>query len=257
MPNTIPPQFIRTHILIGDEGLAKLQNMHIFVAGMGGVGSYCTEALARAGIGRLTLLDHDLVAISNINRQLPALLSTVGLSKAELMKARIEDINPDCQVTLLGTFLSLDNVNELVPGDSDYVIDCIDSLACKEALVAQSYKRGLKVASCMGAGNRLDPTRIKVADISQTIMCPLARTLRQRLHRHHNIKNGILTVFSDETPHAPLPPEPVFRGRPRAINGSISYMPPLFGYMLAGAVIQRLLENVSPLKSMDSAPACS
>ena len=242
MQNTIPPQFTRTHILIGDDGLAKLKSKHIFVAGMGGVGSYCTEALARAGIGRLTLLDHDVVAVSNINRQLPALLSSVGQYKVELMRARIADINPDCEVTVLRSFLTRENVNELVPVDCDYVIDCIDSLACKEALVAESHKRGLKVASSMGAGNRVDPTRIKVADISKTIMCPLARTMRQRLHRHHNIYKGILTVFSDESPRPPLPPQPLDRGRPRAINGTISYMPPLFGYMLAGAVIKCLLE---------------
>ena len=242
MQNMIPPQFTRTHILIGDDGLANLKGKHIFVAGMGGVGSYCTEALARAGIGRLTLLDHDVVAVSNINRQLPALLSSAGQYKVELMRARIADINPDCEVTVLRSFLTRENVNELVPGDCDYVIDCIDSLACKEALVAESHKRGLKVASSMGAGNRVDPTRIKVADISKTNMCPLARTMRQRLHRHHNIYKGILTVFSDESPRPPLPPQPLDRGRPRAINGTISYMPPLFGYMLAGAVIKCLLE---------------
>jgi tRNA A37 threonylcarbamoyladenosine dehydratase len=243
MQNT-PPQFERTHILIGDEGLAQLAGKHVFVAGMGGVGSYCVEALARAGIGRLTLLDHDVVAASNINRQLPALLSTVGQPKAELMRVRVADINPECAVMPLRTFLNTQNVNELVPGDCDYVVDCIDSLACKVALVGESVKRGLKVASSMGAGNRLDPTRIKVADLGKTEMCPLARQMRKRLLRHYNIRKGVLTVFSDEHPSDPLPPQPVAgSGRPRAVNGTISYMPPLFGYLLAGAVINKLLEE--------------
>lgn len=238
----ILPQFSRSQILLGDIGVQHLQRQHLFVAGMGGVGSYCVEALARAGIGRLTLLDHDSVVVSNLNRQLPALLSTVGQSKAELMRARIADINPDCQVTILTDFLGIENVNQLVPGDVSYVIDCIDSLSCKVALVVESYKRGLKVASSMGAGNRLDPTRIKIADISETILCPLAREMRKRL-RNEAVYSGILTVFSDEPPHPPLPPEPTGRGRPRAVNGTISYMPPLFGMMLAGAVLQRLLAD--------------
>ncbi len=237
----VPPQFERTEILIGQEGIARLSGKHVFVAGAGGVGSYCTEALARAGIGRLTLLDCDVIVASNINRQLPALLSTVGRPKVELMKSRILDINPSCEVTVLQTFLDRENVNEIVPEDSDYVIDCIDSLSSKEALVAESYKRGLRVASSMGAGNRLDPSRIKVGDISKTLMCPLARQMRKRLVRHHGIRRGILAVYSDENPRSPRPPEPTSQGRDRAVNGTISYMPPLFGYMLAGAVINRLL----------------
>lgn len=237
-------QFERARILLGEEGLRRLQGVHVFVAGLGGVGSYCAEALARAGVGRLTLLDHDVVAPSNINRQLPALLSTVGQPKARLMAARIHDINPDCRLTLHREFLKTDNVNELVPGDCDYVVDAIDSLACKVALVGESAKRGLKVASSMGAGNRLDPSRIRIADIGKTEMCPLARQMRKRLQRHYGIHKGILTVYSDEPPRPPLPPQPVDGpGRPRAVNGTISYMPPLFGYMLAGAVITRLLES--------------
>ncbi len=242
MNDSTLPQFTRTHILVGDAGIARLKNMHIFIAGLGGVGSYCAEAMARAGIGRLTLLDHDKVVVSNINRQLPALLSTVGQSKAELMRARIADINPECQVTLVYDFLTIDNVNDLVPGDVDYVVDCIDSLSCKVALVVESHNRGLKVASSMGAGNRLDPAHVKVADISKTDMCPLAKQMRLKLRKHHGIRKGILTVFSDEHPSKPLPPEPTGRGRPRAVNGTISYMPPLFGFMLAGAVLKRLLE---------------
>ena len=236
------PQFERTEILMGAEGVKRLAEKHVFVAGLGGVGSYCAEALARAGIGRLTLLDHDVVALSNLNRQLPALLSTVGQPKAELMKSRIADINPDCRVTILKVFLTTENVNDIVP-DCDYVIDCIDSLSCKEALVAESFKRGLKVSSSMGAGNRLDPTKIRIADISQTQMCPLARQMRKRLLKHHGIRRGILTVYSDEHPRDPRPPEPTSQGRPRAVNGTISYMPPPFGYMLAGAVINRLLQE--------------
>lgn len=238
---TTPPQFERTHILLGDAGLQRLAGKHIFVAGLGGVGSYCVEALARAGVGKLTLVDHDLVATSNINRQLPALLSTVGQSKAELMQGRIMDINPACQITIHRVFLTPENVNEYVPHEVDYVIDCIDSLNCKVALVQSSLQRGLLVASSMGAGNRLDPSRIRLADISQTEMCPLARIMRKRLQRH-GIKRGVLTVFSDEAPSAPLPPQPVDGpGRPRAINGTISYMPALFGLMLAGEVLRRLL----------------
>lgn len=234
-------RFERTRILIGDEGIARLAEKHVFLAGLGGVGSYCAEALARGGIGRLTLLDHDVVAVSNINRQLPALDSTVGKSKAELMRARIADINPDCTVSIRREFLTPENVNEIVP-DADYVIDAIDSLNCKVALVAESVKRGLKVASSMGAGNKLDPSRIRLADISETRICPLASQMRKRL-RKRGIEKGVLTVFTDEVGRSPLPPEPVSgHGRPRAVNGTISYMPPLFGFMLAGAVIKALLE---------------
>jgi tRNA A37 threonylcarbamoyladenosine dehydratase len=236
-----PPQFERTRILLDASEQARLAQAHVLVAGLGGVGSYCAEALARAGVGRLTIIDHDVVAISNINRQLPALLSTVGQSKAELMAARIRDINPACELGVIREFLVPETVADIVPADVDYVIDCIDSLNCKVALVASSFERGLRVASSMGAGNKLDPSRIRIADIAQTSMCPLASVMRKRL-RKRGIPKGVLTVFSDEPGRAPLPPQPVEgRGRARAVNGTISYMPPLFGLMLAGAVVQRLL----------------
>ncbi|MDD5365295.1 MAG: tRNA threonylcarbamoyladenosine dehydratase [Gallionellaceae bacterium] len=235
------PQFERTEILIGRDGVERLAGKHVFLAGLGGVGSWCAEALARAGIGRLTLVDMDTVAISNINRQMPALLSTVGRRKTEVMAERIRDINPDCGLTVLDTFIDPDNVDGLLPADTDYVVDCIDSLNCKVALIATAHGRGIPVAASMGAGNKLDPSRIHLADIAKTQVDPLAREVRNRLKRM-GITKGILTVYSDEPGRPPRPPEPTSHGRARAVNGTIAHMPPLFGLMLAGAVINALLE---------------
>jgi len=238
---SVAPQFERAEILIGEAGLQKLADKHVFLAGLGGVGSWCAEMLARAGIGRLTLVDMDVVAISNINRQLPALLSTVGQRKAEVMEARIRDINPACQLTILTDFLTPENIPDLLPNDVDYVIDCIDSLNCKIALIVTARERGLPVAASMGAGNKLDVTRVKVSDISKTEVDPLASIVRKRL-RKRGVHKGVLCAWTDETGAAPLPPEAVSHGRARAVNGTISYMPPLFGLMLAGAVVKALLE---------------
>jgi tRNA A37 threonylcarbamoyladenosine dehydratase len=239
----LPPQFERTGILLTEAEMTNLASRHVMVAGLGGVGSYCAEALARAGIGRLTLIDHDVVAVSNINRQLPALLSTVGKPKIELMAERIRDINPDCQLTLHRVFLVPENIGEFVPADVDFVIDCIDSLNCKVSLIVYCRQHQIPVASSMGAGNKLDPSRIQLADISKTRVCSLAAVMRKRLKRQE-VYRGVLTVFSDEEGRPPRPPEPVEgRGRPRAVNGTISYMPPLFGLMLAGEVIKRLLNK--------------
>lgn len=237
------PQFERAEILIGAEGLARLADKHVFLAGLGGVGSWCAEMLARAGVGRLTLVDMDVVAASNINRQLPALLSTVGQPKAEVMAARIRDINPACRLTMLTDFLTPENIPELLPSDADFVIDCIDSLNCKVALIVTAHERGLPVAASMGAGNKLDVTRVRVSDISQTEMDTLARIVRKRL-RKRGVHKGVLCVWTDEPGAPPLPPEEVSHGRARAVNGTISYMPPLFGVMLAGAVVKRLLGEV-------------
>lgn len=236
----IPPQFQRAEILIGEAGLARLAQSHVFLAGLGGVGSWCAEALARAGVGRLTLVDMDIVAASNINRQLPALLSTVGRAKAQVMAERIRDINPDCRLDVRTDFLTPDNIPTLLPTDADYVIDCIDSLNCKVNLIVAARRLGLPVASSMGAGNKLDPTRLHVSDIAKTQICPLARLVRKRLKRQ-GVEKGVLCVWSDEIGRDPLPPEELSSGRPRAVNGTISYLPPLFGLMLAGAVVQSLL----------------
>ncbi|MGA7178164.1 MAG: tRNA threonylcarbamoyladenosine dehydratase [Thiobacillaceae bacterium] len=222
--------------------MANLSNRHVLVAGLGGVGASCAEALARAGIGKMTLIDHDVVAVSNINRQLPALLSTVGKEKTELMADRIRDINPNCLLVLHKAFIVPENMEEYVPDSVDYVIDCIDSLNCKVSLLVYCRQHKIPVASSMGAGNKLDPSRIQLANISKTRVCALAAVMRKRLRRQ-KVYRGVLTVFSDEEDRPPRPPETVEgRGRPRAVNGTISYMPPLFGLMLAGAVINQLLE---------------
>ncbi|MDA8327746.1 MAG: tRNA threonylcarbamoyladenosine dehydratase [Betaproteobacteria bacterium] len=232
-------QFERTAILLGDHALARLAQAHILVAGLGGVGGQCADALARAGIGRLTLVDNDCIAASNINRQLPALHSTVGQAKVKVMRARIADINPACHVETLQVFLTPENMADSLPQGVDYIIDCIDTVPSKVALIATALQRNIPIASSMGAGNRLDATRAKLADISNTHGCGLARQIRTRL-RQLDITQGVLTVYSDEPP---LPPRPRGDNESRPTNGTISYMPPLFGLMLASAAVRHLIHD--------------
>lgn len=230
----------RTRIVIGEAGIAQLQRRHVLVVGLGGVGSYAAEALGRAGVGGLTLVDGDRVAPSNLNRQLLALRSTLGRPKVSVMAERISDIHPDCGLTLIDRFVLAEEMPGLVAGPYDFVLDAIDSLSCKLALLEAALVVGTPVASSMGAGGRLDPTRVRVGDLTESRGCPLAREVRQRLRRR-GLGRGVLAVWSDEPPRQPLPPQPVSRGRPRAVNGTLSYLPALFGLTLAGAVIQRLL----------------
>jgi tRNA A37 threonylcarbamoyladenosine dehydratase len=237
---TDDPLFERTRILIGEDGVAALRAARVFLAGLGGVGSYAAEALARAGIGAITLVDHDHVASSNLNRQLPALNSTLGRRKIEVMAERIRDINPACRLVLIEDFLSPDNVVAHVGDGYDAVLDAIDSLSSKTALIETAYRAGLTVVSSMGAGGRLDPTRLRVTDLQATRVCPLARAVRTQLRRR-GIGRGVSAVWSDEIPLPPLPPADVSRGRPRAVNGTVSYMPALFGLTLAGVAIRRIL----------------
>jgi tRNA A37 threonylcarbamoyladenosine dehydratase len=236
------PLWERSRILIGADGVERLRGAHILLAGLGGVGSYAAEALARAGIGQLTIADHDQIAASNLNRQLCALHSTLGQDKAAIMAERIIDINPDCQLTVIDGFLAADALPSLVAeGGFDHVVDAIDSLNSKVALIAAALAAGVPVAASMGAGGRLDPTRIQVGDLMTSQVCPLAREVRRRLRRR-GLDRGVLAVWSEEPPMPPLPPEPTSRGRPRAVNGTISYLPALFGLTLAGCVIRRILD---------------
>jgi len=237
----IAPLYQRTHILLGDEGLERLHHARVFLAGLGGVGSFAAEALARAGVGHLTLVDHDTVAASNLNRQLPALHSTVGRLKVDVMAERIRDINPQCVLTTRAEFIRAEDTEELLAPGFDFVIDAIDSLNCKAALVETAVRMQIPVASSMGAGGKLDPTRIVVGDLMDTEGCALARAMRKYLRRR-GVGRGVIAVFSNEPNRPPLPPEPTGTGRARAVNGTISYMPSLFGLMLAGTVIRRLAE---------------
>lgn len=236
----INPLFERTHILLGDQGIARLQNSHIFLAGVGGVGSFTAEALARMGVGHITLVDHDVVSGSNTNRQLVALNSTVGMSKAEVMAERIRDINPDCQITIIKEFLTPDTIPDLLANTYDAVIDAIDSMSSKTTLIETAWRNKQATFSSMGAGGKLDPTLVRTGDLLDTSICKLAKQLRGHL-RKRGVGRGIQTVYSLESPLPPLPPEAVGRGRPRAVNGTVSYMPSIFGLTLAGMVINHIV----------------
>lgn len=232
----------RTALLLGPDRLGRLRRTHVCIAGLGGVGSFAAEAIARATVGRITLIDHDRVSPSNVNRQLIALRSTVGQSKATLMRDRINDIDPEIMVHESVDFLHPDQIATQVPEDADFVIDCIDSIFCKAALVATCQARGQAVFSSMGAGGRMDPTLIRVGPLARTEICPLAREMRKRLRRL-GASLDYPVVYSLEIPikgteHRPI--DSSTPGRPRSINGTISYLPALFGLTAAGVVIRRL-----------------
>ena len=235
------PLFERSLLVFEESGLLNLQQSHVLIAGIGGVGGFVAEALARAGVGFITLLDHDQISGSNKNRQLVALDSTIGLKKVDVMKARILEINPDCRVDVSYQFIRPEDMDHILSHPYDFVVDAIDSLNCKVALVATALKKGLPVVSSMGAGRRIDPSKIVLADISKTHGCALARNMRQRLKKQ-GIKKGLLTVFSTEVPNAPGPMEAIEGARGRVVNGTASYMPGIFGLMLAGKVISLLAQ---------------
>lgn len=233
----------RTEILVGTDGVRRLHDKTVLIAGLGGVGGYCAEAIARAGVGHLILLDHDTVAPSNLNRQLLALHSTLGRAKTAVMAERLRDINPELRITIEERFLHPSQGEAfLAPYALDFLADCIDSIGCKAALVHAAQQRGIGVISAMGAGNRLDVSRVHILPLADTIGCPLAREMR-RVLRGRGGSLDYPVIFSDEVPRKPLPHQPVSGtpGRARAVNGTISYMPALFGIMMAGYIVERLL----------------
>ncbi|MBR2490081.1 MAG: tRNA threonylcarbamoyladenosine dehydratase [Ruminiclostridium sp.] len=234
-------QFLRTEMLLGPAAMEKLARSHVAVFGLGGVGSWCVEALARSGVGTLTLIDNDQVGVSNINRQLQALHSTVGLDKTEALARRVLDINPGCQVHQMPRKYEADCREDFFRTRYDYIVDAIDLVSCKLDLIETALQREIPIISCMGTGNKLDPSQFRVADISKTEGCALARIIRKELKnrgiRHHKV------VFSPELPAQTIPtgeaPPP---GR-RSIPASAPWVPPVAGFLLAGAVIQDLIQE--------------
>ena len=230
----------RTRLLLGEEKMERLQQAHVLVVGLGGVGAYAAEMICRAGVGRMTIVDADTVQPSNINRQLPALHSTMGREKAEVLAARFKDINPDIQLTVLPVFLKDDNIPELLDAARyDFIVDAIDTLAPKCYLIAEALKRHIKIVSSMGAGAKSDITQIRFADIWDTYHCGLSKAVRKRLQKL-GIKRKLPVVFSTEQadPKAVLLTED--EQNKKSTCGTVSYMPAVFGCYLAEYVIKRL-----------------
>ena len=229
---------MRTSFIVGDEGIDKLEKSNVIVFGVGGVGSFATEALVRAGIGNITIVDFDDVDVTNINRQLPALHSTVGKLKVEVMKERLLDINPDLNIKAIAKKYNKETTDEILVEDYDYVIDAIDMVTSKILLVEECNKKGLKLISSMGMGNKLDPTKIVVTDIYKTHTCPLAKVLRREL-KDRRIKK-LKVVYSTEQPRELQ--ERIMNGR-KVTPGSISFVPSVGGLTIASVVVRELLER--------------
>ena len=230
----------RTRLLLGEEKMERLQQAHVLVVGLGGVGAYAAEMICRAGVGRMTIVDADTVQPTNINRQLPALHSTMGREKAEVLAARFKDINPDIQLTVLPVFLKDDNIPELLDAAQyDFIVDAIDTLAPKCYLIAEALKRHIKIVSSMGAGAKSDITQIRFADIWDTYHCGLSNAVRKRLQKL-GVERKLPVVFSTEQadPKAVLLTED--EQNKKSTCGTVSYMPAVFGCYLAEYVIKRL-----------------
>lgn len=226
----ITPMFDRTSILLGEQAVEKLKNANVCICGLGGVGSYVLEAIARIGVGKITVIDKDVVDASNINRQLVASWYTVGMEKTEVAKVHIETVNPKAQVNAITDYIDTVNIEKYITEEFDYVIDAIDSIASKIAIIKRCKELNIPVISCMGMGNKVEPLRIKVADISKTQVCPLARIIRKRL-KELNISD-VLVVYSEE--------EPIKNNQ--NILGSVPYVPSVAGLVIASEVVKKIIE---------------
>ena len=246
----------RTELLIGKAKLDKLQQSNVLVVGMGGVGSYAAEFICRAGVGKMTIVDGDVVEPSNRNRQLPALATTHGQPKADVMGARLLSINPDLQLTIKHEFITPDTAAELLDEcHYDYIVDAIDSLTPKIHLIRAAKTRKLKIISSMGAGGKLDPTHLKVVDISKTYNCPFAQFIRIRL-RKHGISRGVKVVFSPEVVNKDSLMFTDGSNYKKSAYGTISYLPAAFGGVCASVVIRNLIhhEHAHAAPASETAP---
>jgi len=236
----VPQWLERTALLIGEESIEKISNANILLVGLGGVGSFAGEFLIRAGIGQMTIIDGDTVDITNINRQLQAKTSTIGQSKSELLKSRFEDINPEVKIAAYDRFLEPEDMESLLEsGKFDYILDCIDSVTPKLTLLKIAKVKNLKIISSMGAGGKLDPSKIRIGDISTTKECKFAQSLRKRLKKD-NIKGTIKVVFSEEIQPKDALKLTDGKNYKKSYYGTISYMPALFGLTMAAEVIRIL-----------------
>lgn len=231
---------MRTEKLIGKEGIEKLYKSKVVIFGVGGVGSFVTEAIVRSGIGNIVLVDKDEVDITNLNRQILATKSSIGKAKVEVMKDRILDINPECNVTIHKVFVDENNIEEIIDKDTDYVVDAIDTITSKIALAVWCKENEIKLISSMGTGNKLDPTKFKVSDIYKTSVCPLAKVMRRELKRRGVTQ--LKVVYSEELP-INISDEYKEIGVRKQSPGSISFVPSSAGLIIGGEVIKDIIFN--------------
>lgn len=244
----------RTELLIGKDALDKLAKSKVMVFGVGGVGSFTVEALARAGVGNLILVDDDTVCLTNLNRQIHATYKTISKNKVEVMKERVLSVNRNCNVETIQVFVTPDNLEEIIPDDVDYVVDAIDTVSAKIALAVYCEQKGIKLMSSMGTGNKLNPAEFKVADIYNTKVCPLAKVMRYEL-RKRGVKK-LKVVYSEEMPRKPKVEDVVTCKTgcvctggtkkclaKRQIPGSISFVPPVAGMIIASEVVKDLIKE--------------
>lgn len=233
----------RTELLIKESNIQKLKNANLLVIGLGGVGSFAAEFLARAGVGKMTIIDGDVVDETNINRQLPALQSTIGKAKADIMEQRLLDINPELQLAKRNEFLNPENMEEILESEKfDYVLDCIDSVTPKITLIKTARRKKIKIISCMGAGGKIDPSKVMVRDISKTHNCFLAKQVRKRLKKD-NIHKGFRCVFSNEIQNEESLKMTDGTNFKKSFYGTISFIPAIFGLYAAAEVINYLIKK--------------